>query len=133
TEKMNELKKNEPEILDTEKYITRNERFLTQKYEKLPEEISAVNDRLKTLSESTEQLEAEQRTYSQELGRVTATNDEADELTARKHSLELQQNDFKVKLDDEKTFMGYDKKLAETEKIGRASCRERGYERVGGG
>ena len=117
TEKMNELKKNEPEILDTEKYITRNERFLTQKYKKLPEEISAVNDRLKTLSESTEQLEAEQRTYSQELGRVTATNDEADELTARKHSLELQQNDFKVKLDDEKTFMGYDKKLAETESL----------------
>src|SRR5699024_12713548 len=61
--------------------------------------------------------EAEQRTYSQELGRVTATNDEADELTARKHSLEMQQNYFKEKHDDEKTFMGNDKKLAETESL----------------
>lgn len=116
-EQMNELKKNEPEILETEKYITRNERFLTQKYEKLPEEISAVNDRQKTLSESTEQLQAEHLNCSQEMQHITVTKDEADELTTRKHRLEFQQNELKRKLDDEKQFMEYDKKLAETKAL----------------
>lgn len=113
TEQLNNLKQNEDEILENEKYITRNERFLTPKYEKLQEEIDAAKEMMKTLKQSTRKLEEAHDSYTKELAGITASNNEVDELTTRKHRLELDQNDIKRKLEDEKKYIGYDKKLVE--------------------
>lgn len=113
TEQLNELKQNEAEIFENEKYITRNERYLTAKYEKIPEEIRLVKEKMETLEQSAQKLKEAHDSYTEELESITASKNEEDELTTRKHRLELDQNDIKKKLDDEKKYMGYDKHLEE--------------------
>lgn len=113
TEQLNELKQNEAEIFENEKYITRNERYLTAKYEKIPEEIRLIKEKMETLEQSAQKLKEAHDSYTEELESITASKNEEDELTTRKHRLELDQNDIKKKLDDEKKYMGYDKHLEE--------------------
>lgn len=115
TEQLNDLKQNEAEIFENEKYITRNERYLTAKYEEIPEEIRLVKEEMETLEQSAQKLKEARDSYTEELESITASKNEEDELTTRKHRLELDQNDIKKKLDDEKKYMGYDKHLEEIE------------------
>ncbi|MCD2136731.1 AAA family ATPase [Salinicoccus halitifaciens] len=110
-EELSDLQSREEAIHESERFITRNERFLNDRFEMLPAELSRLDHELEALRKSRSLLEEEYQAFRAELESLTVSNDVIEQLTSRKHALEIKKQEMKSLIAQEEKYRGYDKEI----------------------
>ncbi len=110
-EELSDLLKDEAAIVESERFVTRNERFLNRNFEMLPVNIDRLKGDLEQLRHSGSRLNGEYTSLKEELGTLSVSNDDVEQLTSKKHELDLKRQEIRRTLQNEEKYMDYDRKI----------------------